>query len=586
MKNGFILDGKEYYSLNDSNFKVNVKIEEKDDIITRRDKIHSNKPCNIDYKSFLVIENFTGNIKYYEHIWCREWTIKKWNWKKSPLEIHSYGRTTNAFYPYMLIHNKDTYMAFNLLPWGDWRIRLEMKGEDLYIIVDRDNYRYIDGDLDIKLDWFIVENKDLNNLYIKQQNYVRKNYFHNKNVPVSYNTWIDQFYNLNWDNLINQIDTAAYIGCETFIVDAGWFGTLKGWLEIGNWTEKENLFENGKTLVDLADYVRQKGMNFGIWMELMKIHENAPLRKKYPELFVAADDTYYHYDFNNPKAMDLMFDEACKVIRKYNAKWIKIDNNHGRAKTHGDPHVEASEKYFEFLHRLEKEFPDLIIENCSSGGMSGDILTMSNYATSFPTDTVFATELIRVQKEACKVYPPCFINNWACCNPVAQSYTVYDKDPFDTNGYALNPKDAVCHGMEVFPIEYIFATNFLGNLSFTGNLAGFSKKDKHLMADLVKLYKYHKDFIFKANYIELESDGYAYLLANNDFSEALLFVFNTNEISYNEPVRIRVKTNPLPEKEYKAVNLLTGKKEKVGKLYSKKMDYREVKIIKLTEVLD
>ena len=57
---------------------------------------------------------------------------------------------------------------------------------------------------------------------------------------------------MNEENIKQQIDLAAAIGAELFIVDAGWWDTY------GDWTASTKRFPHG--LASIADYVHQKGM--------------------------------------------------------------------------------------------------------------------------------------------------------------------------------------------------------------------------------------------------------------------------------------------------------------------------------------
>ena len=591
IKHGYNINGQSSFDGEITDFDCKTDLQTSGSVTHRYDSVYSAEQVNLEYKQVIKIENFTGQIKYYTNTWSEEFTPKTWHPSDGPLTLSGLGRTTYLFYPYLFIENKGAYCAYNLVPTGDWQIDVTLEGTELNITAHKNNYISANGKYIGCDEIFTVEGTDKNQVYMDQQNHVREKYWHGGKVPLSYNTWVDRFANLDWDNLIKQIDFQAELGTEVFIVDAGWYGRFGTWEDIGQWEEKENLFKNGKTLSDLADYVRSKGMKFGIWMEVSKVQYTSDSRVNHPEFFVKVENfddwsvPFCHYDFNNPKAMDYMYKEVCRIIDKYGAEWLKIDNGSQRLPAKGDPHVNGAYEYWKFMDRLKKTYPNLIIENTGAGASTNDLETISHYHTNGQTDTVYSLDLLKMMSESFKVYPPCFANNWACLHPTFNAYSIANKPVRNTTGMVFNPKDALCVGMEVLPINYVMATAFAGNFSMTGNFAELSDTDKETVKKLVKIYKDNKEFIMNANYLQLECDrGLAFILTDNDYKNILLFIFENCNEPWLWAKNVKTDLSFISKGKYDCVNLLTGEKEEIESVYEKPFEYREVKIFKLTKV--
>ena len=59
-----------------------------------------------------------------------------------------------------------------------------------------------------------------------------------RQMPVMYNTWLYHFDSIDVDAILRQVDAAAEMGIEMFMVDAGWFGVGGHWSDaVGDWTE-------------------------------------------------------------------------------------------------------------------------------------------------------------------------------------------------------------------------------------------------------------------------------------------------------------------------------------------------------------
>ncbi len=144
-----------------------------------------------------------------------------------------------------------------------------------------------------------------------------------------YNTWFDQFEILDVPRLRAQLAAAKEVGCEVFVIDAGWYGAggPNWWAQAGDWREKTEAAFHGE-MRDFADEVRAAGLGFGLWMEPERFGPEAPIRAEHPEWFVPVGGAA-RMDLNQPEAYAWLRGEIGRLVETYELAWMKIDFNFG-----------------------------------------------------------------------------------------------------------------------------------------------------------------------------------------------------------------------------------------------------------------
>src|SRR5262249_18577766 len=128
----------------------------------------------------------------------------------------------------------------------------------------------------------------------------------------------------------------------------------------------------------LSDHVHQLGMRFGLWCEIEALGPKARLAKQRPDLPALRDGKPLGYVcLGNPAAAEWAVETLDRLIREHDADWIKLDFNldpglgcdrtdHGHGP--GDGLFEHYQGYYGVLTRIRAMHPDVVLENCSSGG--------------------------------------------------------------------------------------------------------------------------------------------------------------------------------------------------------------------------
>lgn len=200
------------------------------------------------------------------------------------------------------------------------------------------------------------------------------------------------------------IDKAAEIGCEYYCLDAGWYDKGYWWDRVGEWMESEERFPH--SLKYVCDYAKSKGMVMGLWLEIEVMGIACELAAKLPDdWFVCRhgkrhiDNKRYLLDFRNPQVRKYCMDVVDRLIEDYGVGYFKIDYNvtmgYGSdlyADSCADAILEHYRCLYQWYGEIFRKHPDLVIENCGSGGQRMDygmLKLLSIQSTSDQTDYIY-----------------------------------------------------------------------------------------------------------------------------------------------------------------------------------------------------
>ncbi|MBI1931645.1 MAG: alpha-galactosidase [Ignavibacteriales bacterium] len=188
---------------------------------------------------------------------------------------------------------------------------------------------------------------------------------------------------------------------EVFWLDAGWY---KGcgidhengrWDQnVGNWTVDEERFPNG--LKSISNVVHSVGAKFMLWFEPERVRKGTELYNKHLNWLLTkpgSDD--YLFNLGDKEARIWLTDYISDFIKKQGIDYYRQDFNFDPLtfwKNNDSPdRVGISEaKHIEGLYAywdsLLVRFPNLIIDNCASGGRRLDLETISRSSPFWRTD--------------------------------------------------------------------------------------------------------------------------------------------------------------------------------------------------------
>lgn len=182
------------------------------------------------------------------------------------------------------------------------------------------------------------------------------------------------------------IEAAAAVGCEYYVIDAGWYAKLhEDWSPtLGTWLPSEERWPHG--LQFTLDKIRSAGMVPGLWLEPEVAGARSQLAATRPsDWFLQRHgervlrNSRYMLDFRNPQVTSYLSDVVRRLADAYGIGYIKMDYNVNtltgtdlNADSPGQGLLEHNRAVQRWLDQMLQEFPALVIENCASGGSRMD----------------------------------------------------------------------------------------------------------------------------------------------------------------------------------------------------------------------
>ena len=191
---------------------------------------------------------------------------------------------------------------------------------------------------------------------------------------------------------------------EVFWLDAGWntdaadFEHGKTWANTaGNWTVDTLRFPKG--LRPVADEIHKVGAKFMVWFEPERVIRGTQWAVEHPDWMLDIpehnNDTYLLFDLGNPEACHWMSKYIGDMLEENGIDYYRQDFNMqpdiywaandepGRTGMKEIRHIEGLYYFWDYLL---SRFPNLLIDNCASGGRRIDWETIGRSAPLWRSD--------------------------------------------------------------------------------------------------------------------------------------------------------------------------------------------------------
>lgn len=411
--------------------------------------------------SYIKLPKSYCYLSYYSSSWGQELTKEKVHLVDSFSFYNTKGRSNGESAPFFTLSTGQTETEWNCSSTDISYIDFAIKTSSNYrveLIPDEENLHIYIKDIDPEFETTLQSHSafsfpivlahcynDKKAGHLFKQNYAREQQKQSglsTTLPVVYNHWwAYEDKHINEEVLIQNAQIAATLGADILVLDAGWFGNnslTEEWYAVrGDWTKVNKCrFPNG--LAGLRKKVENLGLKLGIWCELEGIGRNSSFAEKHPEYLAKRDNEDLGYlCFSHPEVQEWAFNIMAFLFKECSAYYWKLDFNldpgigcNCMSHYHGarDGLHFHYEGLYKVLDKLHNTYPQLIIENCSSGGQRFNLEMAGHCHLHFMSDPDYSTHQMRLFKECSKWFLPNQLLHFMWSNTVS------------TNGQAPFPK--------------------------------------------------------------------------------------------------------------------------------------------------
>lgn len=220
----------------------------------------------------------------------------------------------------------------------------------------------------------------------------------------------NEYMHLSWDsptaeNTAKIAPIVAKTGVEYYVIDCGWHNEEPGnevYPYVGQWKESKTRFPDG--VRKMTDFIRSLGMKAGLWIEpeiigikcqeMLDYYDDSCFMQRNGRKIAVMGR--YFLDYRNKKVRSYMSETIRRMVEDYGADYIKCDYNEDcgvgtdyASFCAGEGLEACAEAFYSWIKEMTEQYPQVVFEGCSSGGMRMDYKTLSVFpliSTSDQTD--------------------------------------------------------------------------------------------------------------------------------------------------------------------------------------------------------
>ena len=343
------------------------------------------------------------------------------------------GRSSEQWVPFLIVDGERDEFYGGVQWSGSWRMNFHRTGNTMRLSAGFPGVStsvVADHAVEVPHTFFGVAGRSATDESGALRQFVMQGIRHGRPFQplVTYNTWFAYGAAIDEDEMVAEIDRAAALGVELFVVDAGWYvgaGTRDETdfdTGLGTWTVDPDRFPSG--LASLADYAHGVGLRFGLWVEPERVALATVDRPGLAEQpWLAQVDGQYGAEhwaqicLAGPAAKRWVLDRLTALIEDVHPDYLKWDNNFwincnrgGHDHGPGDGAFAHVRALYEVLDEIRRRYPNLMIENVSGGGRRMDFGMLAHTDTAWMDDRTAPSSHVRHDLEGLTfAFPPAYL---------------------------------------------------------------------------------------------------------------------------------------------------------------------------------
>lgn len=304
-----------------------------------------------------------------------------------------------------------------------------------------------------------------------------------KELPAVFNEWCTTWGHPNEKEILNIAEKLEGSPVKYIVIDAGWSKSNDpdkgGQGGNGDWELDREKFPDG--LKPLSRKLREKGFKLGIWFEFEVTTRGARVyEKEYDDMHlkrngevIVSGDGRSFWDFRRQEVVAYLRTKVIDFLKENEIGYMKVDYNGSigfgcdGAESQGEGLRTQMEAVRDFFAEIRERLPELVIENCASGGHRLEPSMMDITAMSSFSDAHECTEIPRIAARLHNMILPRQSQVWAVVKPELTEQQLY----------------------------YRLAAGFLGRMCISGDLFGLRPEQEKIVKDALDFYESCKGII-------------------------------------------------------------------------------------------
>lgn len=247
-------------------------------------------------------------------------------------------------------------------------------------------------------------------------------------IPTTFNEYCATWGKPTQEKMLNFCKELKPFGIKYLMIDAGWCNAGQEQSGNGEWLIDKTIFPDAKAM---NAEIRANGMIPGIWIEFECTTAGSKLyESEYDHMHLTRDGVVIKawnrrsfWDLRRKDVNDYLDERVIKFLKDNDFGYIKVDYNHniGGGVDGAESGAEGLRQHLEcareFFVRMKREIPELIIENCASGGNRNEPTMMGVSAVSSFSDAHESVEIPYIAANLHNLLLPAQSAIWCVLHP-------------------------------------------------------------------------------------------------------------------------------------------------------------------------
>ena len=292
-----------------------------------------------------------------------------------------------------------------------------------------------------------------------------------KDLPIIFNEYCTSWGNPDEKEMESIAERLKGHGIKYCVIDAGWHvKDGNDWSDIGDWITNKKKFPGG--LKKTADKIRECGMIPGLWYEMEVVGKDSEMFKKEDMLLkrdgIPIQTMFRRFlDMRKPEVIDYLTERVIKNLKDNGFGYLKVDYNDNLgigcdgAESLGEGMRQSLVESRNFFKKIREEIPEIVIENCSSGGHRLEpsmqaVTSMASFSDAHEWQAIPV-----VAANVARAILPAQSQIWAVIRAKDDEKRLY----------------------------YSLSNTFLGRMCLSGDMSTISKKQWKIVDEAIAFYK-------------------------------------------------------------------------------------------------